>query len=60
VTAHFIYGAMLCERTLQKHRRHGKVAPMYQKMQATARQAEALFDWERPRVTVDTWENGRT
>jgi len=49
-----------------------KVAPMYQKKQATAQQAEAvvdalmkvfeqpLFDWERPRVMVDTWEHGRT
>ena len=49
-----------------------KVAPMYQKKQATAQQAEAvvdallkvfeqpLFDWERPRVIVDTWEHGRT
>ena len=49
-----------------------KVAPIYQKMQATAQQAEAvadalmkvfdqpLFDWERPRVMVDTWEQGRT
>ena len=47
-------------------------APMYQNMQATAQQAEAvvdalmkvfeqpLFDWERPRVMVDTWEHGRT
>jgi hypothetical protein len=49
-----------------------KVAAMYQKKQATAQQAEAvvdalmkvfdqpLFDWERPRVVVDTWEQGRT
>ena len=49
-----------------------KVAPIYQKKQATAQQAEAvgdalmkvfeqpLFDWERPRVMVDTWEHGRT
>jgi len=49
-----------------------KVAPMYQKKQATAQQAEAvvdalmkvfnqpLFDWEPPRVVVDTWEQGRT
>ena len=49
-----------------------KVAPRYQKKQATAQQAEAvvdallkvfdqpLFDWERPRVMVDTWEHGRT
>ena len=49
-----------------------KVARMYQKKQATAQQAEAvvdalmkvfeqpLFDWERPRVMVDTWEHGRT
>jgi hypothetical protein len=45
---------------------------MYQKKQATAQQAEAvvdallkvfeqpLFDWELPRVMVDTWEHGRT
>jgi hypothetical protein len=45
---------------------------IYQKKQATAQQAEAvgdalmkvfeqpLFDWERPRVMVDTWEHGRT
>jgi len=49
-----------------------KVAAMYQKKQATAQQAEAvvealmkvfeqpLFDWERPRVMVDTREHGRT
>jgi hypothetical protein len=49
-----------------------KVALTYQKKQATAQQAEAvvdalmkvfdqpLFDWERPRVMVDTWEHGRT
>jgi hypothetical protein len=49
-----------------------KVASLYQKKQATAQQAEAvvdallnvfeqpLFDWERPRVMVDTWEHGRT
>ena len=49
-----------------------KVAPKHQKKQATAQQAEAvvdalmkvfeqpLFDWERPRVMVDTWEHGRT
>src|ERR1700756_4800493 len=49
-----------------------KVAAMYQRKQATAQQAEAvvdalmkvfeqpLFDWERPRVVVDTWEHERT
>jgi hypothetical protein len=49
-----------------------KVAPRYEKKQATAQQADAvvdallkvfdqpLFDWERPRVVVDTWEHGRT
>jgi hypothetical protein len=49
-----------------------KVASLYQQKQATAQQAEAvvdallnvfeqpLFDWERPRVMVDTWEHGRT
>jgi hypothetical protein len=49
-----------------------KVASMYRNKQATAQQAEAvvdallkvfdqpLFDWERPRVMVDTWEQGRT
>jgi hypothetical protein len=49
-----------------------KVAPIYQQKQATAQEAEAvvdalmkvfdqpLFDWERPRVMVDTWEHGRT
>ena len=49
-----------------------KVAPVYQKMQATAQQAEAvvdalmkvfdqpLFNWEPPCVMVDTWEQGRT
>jgi hypothetical protein len=49
-----------------------KVAPSYQKRQATAQQAEAvvdalmkvfdqpLFDWERPRVIVETGEHGRT
>jgi hypothetical protein len=49
-----------------------KVAPMHQKKQATAQQAEAvadavmkvfdqqLFNWELPRVMVDTWEHGRT
>src|SRR5689334_24937340 len=45
---------------------------MYQKTPATVQQAEAvvaalmkvfeqpLFDWERPRVVVDTWGHGRT
>ena len=49
-----------------------KVASMYRNKQATAQQAEAvvdallkafeqpLFDWERPRVVVETWEHGRT
>jgi hypothetical protein len=49
-----------------------KVPPIYQKTQATAQQAEAvvdalmkvfdqpLFDWEPPRVMVDTWEHRRT
>jgi hypothetical protein len=49
-----------------------KVAPTYQKVRATARQAEAvvdalmkvfdqpLFDRERPHVMVDTWQHGRT
>jgi hypothetical protein len=49
-----------------------KVASAYQKKQATAQQAEAvvdalmkvfdqpLFNWEPPRVVVDTWEQGRT
>ena len=49
-----------------------KVPTVYQKKQATAQQAEAvvealmkvfeqpLFDWERPRVMVDTREHGRT
>ncbi len=49
-----------------------QVAPMHQKKQATAQQAEAvadalmkvfdqqLFNWELPRVMVDTWEHGRT
>jgi hypothetical protein len=49
-----------------------KVASLYRNKQATAQQAEAvvdalltvfdqpLFDWERPRVMVDTWEQGRT
>jgi hypothetical protein len=49
-----------------------KAAPIYQKRQATAQQAEAvvdalmkafeqpLFDWERPRVMVDTGEDERT
>ncbi len=48
------------------------VAPFHQTKQATAQQAGAvvdallkvfeqpLFDWERPRVMVDTWEHGRT
>lgn len=49
-----------------------EVAGMYQKTPATVQQAEAvvdalmkvfeqpLFDWERPRVVVDTWGHGRT
>jgi AcrR family transcriptional regulator len=35
---------MLCPRTTTKHRRNDKVAPVYQKKQATAQQAEAVVD----------------
>ena len=44
VTAHSVEGAMLCPRTTTKHRRNDKVAPVYQKKQATAQQAEAVVD----------------
>jgi hypothetical protein len=72
VTAHPIEGAMLCQRTTTKASSKRQSCARVPKKQATGQQAEAvvdallkvfdqpLFDGERQRVVVDTWEHGRT